>query len=127
MRGYCWAICSVLLVTASQLALRGAASQLHAFTLSALAAMSIPLLLLLVTGLAGYLLSMICWMTALRHLPLSRAYPVLSLSYILVWGFALVLPLNHERFQWGSLPGVVMIVVGVYLIVKSPNEAKQNG
>ncbi|QDY44390.1 4-amino-4-deoxy-L-arabinose-phosphoundecaprenol flippase subunit ArnF [Candidatus Pantoea soli] len=123
MRGYCWAICSVFLVTAAQLALRGAASQLPALTLSALLEMSFPLLLLLLAGLAGYLLSMICWVSALRHLPLSRAYPVLSLSYILVWGCALILPLNHERFHSGSIPGVMMIIAGIYLIVMSPKKS----
>ncbi|MFG7416369.1 hypothetical protein ACG00L_27290, partial [Klebsiella pneumoniae] len=36
-------------------------------------------------GLLGYLLSMVCWYFALHRLPLSKAYALLSLSYILVW------------------------------------------
>jgi hypothetical protein len=40
----------------------------------------------LLLGLMGYVASMGCWYLALHRLALSKAYALLSLSYILVWG-----------------------------------------
>ena len=37
----------------------------------------------LIGGLAAYGCSMLCWLLALRLLPLNRLYPLLSLSYVL--------------------------------------------
>lgn len=65
-------------------------------------------------GLLGYLLSMVCWYFALHRLPLSKAYALLSLSYILVWA-AIWLPGWHEPFYWQSLLGVA-IIAGVLTI-----------
>lgn len=67
-------------------------------------------------GLLGYLLSMVCWYFALHRLPLSKAYALLSLSYILVWAAAIWLPGWHEPFYWQSLLGVAIIVAGVLTI-----------
>ncbi len=50
-------------------------------------------------GLTGYVASMGCWYLALRRMALSRAYALLSLSYILVWGAAVVLPGWGEHFS----------------------------
>lgn len=69
-----------------------------------------------VFGLLGYLLSMVCWYFALHRLPLSKAYALLSLSYILVWAAAIWLPGWHEPFYWQSLLGVAIIVAGVLTI-----------
>ncbi|STU91784.1 4-amino-4-deoxy-L-arabinose-phospho-UDP flippase subunit F [Klebsiella pneumoniae] len=49
-------------------------------------------------------------------LPLSKAYALLSLSYILVWAAAIWLPGWHEPFYWQSLLGVAIIVAGVLTI-----------
>jgi hypothetical protein len=40
----------------------------------------------------GYVASMGCWYLALHRMALSKAYALLSLSYILVWGAAILLP-----------------------------------
>lgn len=118
--GVVWALLSVVIVSASQLALRYAMVQLppvaspllfcnHLLTLQ-------PGTLPLVAGLVGYLVSMICWFLALQRLPLSRAYALMSLSYVLVWGAAIVLPGWHESFSWLSFAGVMSLFVGVLLI-----------
>jgi len=76
--------------------------------------------LLLVAGLGAYGLSMLCWIRALGHFPLNRVYPLLSLSYVLVWLAAVSLTVFHEAFSWHSLAGVVMIVIGLLCIVVKP-------
>ena len=96
MKGAFWALCSVLLVSAAQLLLRNAmqalppVSNVLAFV-SALWHFSSGTGALLL-GLMGYVASMGCWYLALHRMALSKAYALLSLSYILVWGAAILLP-----------------------------------
>ncbi|MBP2170836.1 undecaprenyl phosphate-alpha-L-ara4N flippase subunit ArnF [Erwinia toletana] len=114
------ALCSVLLVSCAQLLLRWsmvnlpAASDLAAF-LPVLLTFSAPVLGLL-AGLAAYGLSMLCWFLALQRIAISKAYPLLSLSYVLVWAAALWFPALNEHFSWGKLAGVLLIVSGLLLI-----------
>lgn len=119
--GYLWAVCSVLLVSSAQLAMKWAVMQFPPaeFSLFFLTAFLFehPLALLaLGAGLLAYALSMACWYLALRRLPLSKAYPLLSLSYVLVWAAAIVLPWLNEPFSPLKLVGVGLIFVGLILI-----------
>nr|WP_305089568.1 4-amino-4-deoxy-L-arabinose-phosphoundecaprenol flippase subunit ArnF [Enterobacter cloacae] len=72
----------------------------------------------LLLGLMGYVASMGCWYLALHRMALSKAYALLSLSYILVWGAAIVLPGWEERFSWHGLVGVGFIILGVLTIFR---------
>ena len=120
MRGTFWALCSVMLVSAAQLLLRYAmqalppVSELDAFV-SALWHLSSGTGALLL-GLMGYVASMGCWYLALYRMALSKAYALLSLSYILVWAAAILLPGWNEHFAWHGLAGVGMIILGVLVI-----------
>ena len=67
----------------------------------------------LLLGLMGYVASMGCWYLALHQMALSKAYALLSLSYILVWGAA-ILPGWGESFSWQGLAGVGLIMLGVW-------------
>jgi undecaprenyl phosphate-alpha-L-ara4N flippase subunit ArnF len=67
-------------------------------------------------GLAAYAFSMLSWFNALRFLPLSRAYPLLSLSYVLVWGLAVAMPIFPDTFSTGKLMAIALIIVGVWLV-----------
>lgn len=102
MRGTFWALCSVMLVSAAQLLLRYAmqalppVSELYAFV-SALWHVSSGTGALLL-GLMGYVASMGCWYLALHRMALSKAYALLSLSYILVWAAAILLPAGTNTF-----------------------------
>jgi len=62
----------------------------------------------LMLGLTGYCASMGCWYLALHAL--------LSLSYILVWSAAILLPGWGEYFSWRGLAGVGLIILGVLVI-----------
>ncbi|MGV3346170.1 4-amino-4-deoxy-L-arabinose-phosphoundecaprenol flippase subunit ArnF [Enterobacteriaceae bacterium LUAb1] len=117
--GMVLALCSVLIVSGAQLLLRWSMLQLPLVTdrqfLNALLVCS-PASLGILGGLLAYGLSMLCWFFALKRLPLSIAYPLLSLSYVLVWSGAVWLPALNESFHWGKLAGVLLIMLGLLLI-----------
>ena len=130
MKGAFWALCSVLLVSAAQLLLRDAMQALPPVSeiltfISALWHVSSGTGALLL-GLMGYVASMGCWYLALHRMALSKAYALLSLSYILVWGAAILLPGWGERFSWHGLVGVGFIMLGVLTIFR-PARRQQNG
>lgn len=120
MTGVILALMSVLLTSAAQLAMGYAMSVLPPVTqtwvfLQALWPVHLETALLL-AGLAGYLASMLFWYLALHHLALSKAYALLSLSYIFVWAASLFLPGVHGVFSVQSLIGVLAIMAGVLII-----------
>lgn len=122
MKGTFWALCSVLLVSAAQLLLRSAMQALPPVSdvlalISALWHFSSGTGALLL-GLTGYVASMGCWYLALHRMALSKAYALLSLSYILVWGAAILLPGWEERFSCHGLVGVGFIILGVLTIFR---------
>lgn len=114
MKGYGLALCSVLLVSLAQLLLRAAMLHFPAFN-GEFWQQPQPLVLLFI-GLSAYALSMLCWMLALRQLALSRLYPLLSISYVLVWLAAISLPMFDEPFRWSSLAGVGLIAAGLLCV-----------
>ncbi|WP_312760116.1 4-amino-4-deoxy-L-arabinose-phosphoundecaprenol flippase subunit ArnF [Pantoea brenneri] len=120
MKRYGWITASVLLVSAAQLMMRWAMPQLpdlHRLSCCGSPLALLPVLLLptlsLTVGLVAYGLSMLCWLRALRCFPLSRIYPLLSLSYVLVWLAAVSLPFFHEPFSWRGLAGIAIIILGI--------------
>lgn len=119
-RGIALALGSVVLVSAAQLGMRWSMLRLPTPTgwLQALSQGEIALAPLAVVSIAilAYALSMLCWLVALRELPLSRAYSLLSLSYALVYLIAASLPFFHEAFSVSRTVGVSLIVAGVLTI-----------
>lgn len=124
LKGYGWGLGSVLLVSAAQLLMKWGMAQLPAIAapLPFLAALRPhwPAALAVAVGLFAYGLSMLCWFHALKRLPLSRAYPLLSLSYALVWLLALLLPGFPDTFSAVRLLAIGLIVVGVGLVCATP-------
>ncbi len=64
----------------------------------------------------AYALSMLCWLGALRHLPLGRAYSLLSISYALVYLLAASLPVFNEHLSVSKTLGVALVILGVLVI-----------
>ncbi|WP_333853179.1 4-amino-4-deoxy-L-arabinose-phosphoundecaprenol flippase subunit ArnF [Leclercia sp.] len=128
MRGVLWALCSVVLVSVAQLLLRHAMVTLPPVdeALSFLVALIhlAPGSGALALGLMGYVASMGCWYLALHRLMLSKAYALLSLSYLLVWSAALLLPGSEESFSWRGLAGVGCIMLGV-LVIFAPGATQE--
>ncbi|EKY3118239.1 4-amino-4-deoxy-L-arabinose-phospho-UDP flippase [Cronobacter turicensis] len=122
MKGVCLALCSVLLVSVAQLLLRYAMQALPPVS-NALAFFFAlwhfpPGSGALALGLMGYVASMGFWYLTLHRMALSKAYALLSLSYILVWAAAILLPGFGERFSWHGLVGIGFIVAGVLTIFR---------
>ena len=119
-RGFALALGSVGLVSAAQLGMRWSMTRLPLPTewLNAFANNSIDLGALGVVTLAifAYALSMLCWLGALKHLPLGRAYSLLSISYALVYLLAASLPVFNEHFSLSKTLGVALVILGVLVI-----------
>lgn len=123
-RGIVYAMGSVLLVSAAQLGMRWSMTRLPAPTqwLQALGSGSVdlPALGLVLASILAYALSMLCWLAALRDLPLGRAYSLLSISYALVYLLAASLPLFNEHFTVSKSLGVALVILGVITINSRP-------
>lgn len=130
------ALLSVAFISLAQLAMKWGMTQLslqfpslqelwHAAQYSALVSDYLPYYISVVAGLSFYALSMLCWVMALKHLPLSLAYPMLSLSYVIVYVAAISLPWIGEAFSWPKALGIVLILAGIYLVFPS-KKAKQS-
>jgi small multidrug resistance pump len=70
-----------------------------------------PLTLL---GLAVYGLAAVCYVVALKKIPVSVAFPSVSASYVVVAVLAHLL--WNEPFGWPQLGGLVLIGSGILLI-----------
>jgi undecaprenyl phosphate-alpha-L-ara4N flippase subunit ArnF len=125
--GFTFAMGSVLLVSAAQLGMRWSMTRLPvpADWLAALSGGQVDLLALgvMLAAILAYVLSMLCWLLALRDLPLGRAYSLLSISYALVYLLAASLPLFNEPFSLSKTLGVALVILGVITINSRPAPA----
>ena len=65
----------------------------------------------IISALIAAFLAAVCWMGAMTKLPLSRAYPFMALSFILVTIFANML--LGESITWSKIAGLALIVGGL--------------
>ena len=63
------------------------------------------------SGLAAAFAASLCWMLALKKLPLSTAYPFTATSFLLILLFAALF--LHEPITMGKAVGTVLIVAGI--------------
>jgi drug/metabolite transporter (DMT)-like permease len=113
--------CGVLLNAFAQLWLKAATRVTGPLVASDAGLMSKALTLLAVPSLwyalTAYGLSVIVWVVGLSRVPVSQAYPLLSLGYVLNIGLA--------WWLFGEVPnaqrvvGVGVIIVGVVLVARS--------
>lgn len=70
-----------------------------------------------IIGLALYFAAALCYMYALRKIPVSVAFPSVSLSYVLValLGFWLY----GEPITVSKLAGIALVCAGVFLITRA--------
>jgi len=128
-QGIGFALASVGLVSSAQLGMRWSMTRLPQPEqwLAALSAGSVDLsaLAVVVAAIFAYALSMLCWLSALRDLPLGRAYALLSISYALVYLLAASLPLFNESFSFTKSLGVALVMLGVITINTRPSRAPE--
>jgi len=68
-------------------------------------------------ALAAYGLSVIVWLVGLSRVPVSQAYPLLSLGYVINIGLAWWLLGEVPNMQ--RVAGILVIVLGVVLVARS--------
>ncbi len=114
-------LAGVLLNAAAQLLLKAGTNRIGEFAFSlenlvpvgARVATSPPIL----AGLACYAVSVVVWIMALSRVPVSVAYPMLSIGYVVnalaAWA------LFGESLAAQKLVGIGFIVIGVFLVARS--------
>ena len=111
----------VLLNATAQLLLKAGTNRVGAFAFSwdnvvpigIKLAMNGPIL----GGLACYVVSVVVWILALSRVPVSVAYPLLSVGYIVNAVAAWML--FGESITAPKLAGIGFIVIGVFLVARS--------
>ena len=124
-RGITFALGSVLLVSAAQLAMRWSMSRLPTPEHWLSAPIDLSAVAVVLAAVLAYALSMLCWLLALRDVPLGRAYSLLSISYALVYLLAASLPLFNEAFSLSKSLGVALVILGVITINSRPARAPE--
>lgn len=125
-RGIVFALASVLLVSMAQLSMRWSMTRLpRPDQWLALPSVDSTALAVVLAAIFAYALSMLCWLAALRDLPLGRAYSLLSISYALVYLLAASLPLFNESFSFSKSLGVALVMLGVITINTRPARAPE--
>jgi multidrug transporter EmrE-like cation transporter len=75
-----------------------------------------PAALWTAAGLASYVLSLAAWLVVLTRYPLSYAYPLLGLTYVIVYVGATQLPSLLEPATTLRTLGTLLIVAGAALV-----------
>lgn len=136
-RGFTFASGSVVLVSSAQLGMRWSMTRLPEPSqwLDALMTGNVSLVALAVVAasILAYALSMLCWLMALRDVPLGRAYSLLSVSYALVYLLAASLPFFNESFSLSKTLGwrwsswvFLRSILHVYPVLGTPYENQRN-
>lgn len=111
----------VLLNAAAQLLLKTGTNRVGEFAFTMANAVPIGWRLAtsppILAGLGCYVVSVVVWILALSRVPVSIAYPMLSIGYV-VNAFA-AWALFGESLAAQKLVGIGFIVVGVYLVARS--------
>lgn len=71
----------------------------------------------IMAGIACYLASLVIWLMALSRVPVSIAYPMLSIGYVL--NAVAAWYLFGESVSPMRLAGIGIIIVGVYIVARS--------
>lgn len=127
-RGYVWALGSIALASTAQVLMKSGMLALPSISLAHWPSLSTLLAgwpaVAVLFGMLCYGLSMVCWFMVLRYLPLSRAYPLISLSYAVVYLAAVFLPWLNEPMSLRKNLGVLIILLGVWLVSRNAQTAR---
>jgi undecaprenyl phosphate-alpha-L-ara4N flippase subunit ArnF len=113
---------SIVLSAGGQLGMKAGMQALHGLSLQGVAPASAtwaelsPAVLWTGGGLMSYGLSLLCWLAVLVRYPLSYAYPLLSLAYVLVYVGATHWARLLEPASALRTSGTLLILAGVALV-----------
>lgn len=65
-------------------------------------------------GVVCFVTSMVLWLKVISTMELSRAYPSVSLSYVIVFIFSVIW--FHEGVSVGKVAGLASIMLGIFLL-----------
>ncbi|MDP2067237.1 MAG: EamA family transporter [Burkholderiaceae bacterium] len=66
-----------------------------------------------ISAFVAALLASVAWMVAMTKLPLSHAYPFMSLAFVFVMGFSGLL--FHEAITFPKIIGIIFVIVGLII------------
>jgi len=111
----------VLLNAAAQLLLKAGTNRVgtFAFTMDNVVPVGMKLVANppILAGLACYVVSVVVWILGLSRVPVSVAYPMLSMGYVV--NAILAYLLFGESLAMQKVVGIGFIIVGVFLVAKS--------
>jgi multidrug transporter EmrE-like cation transporter len=114
-------LCGVLLNAAAQLWLKAGTNALGALSFGRSAVLSTASSVAfephIVAGLTCYVLSVGIWIVALSKVPVSVAYPMLSIGYVV--NAVAAWYLFGEIISAQKFAGIAVIIIGVYLVARS--------
>ena len=114
-------LAGVLLNAAAQLLLKAGTNRIGEFAFAVENIVPVGLKVaaspFVIGGLACYAVSVVVWIMALSRVPVSVAYPMLSIGYIV--NAAAAWFLFGESLTAQKLVGIGFIVVGVWLVARS--------
>jgi len=114
-------LAGVLLNAAAQLLLKAGTNRIGTFDFAVANIVPIGLKIaaspFVLGGLACYAVSVVLWILALSRVPVSIAYPMLSIGYIV--NAAAAWFLFGESLNAQKLIGIGFIIVGVWLVARS--------
>lgn len=115
---YVWLFVSIFLGACGQVMLKLGVNQLGQINLNRTelfhTLVNIFTNLWVVGGTVFFVTSMILWLKAISNMELSKAYPSVSLSYLIVFLFSILL--FHESVSLDKVVGVVLVTAGVYFL-----------
>lgn len=114
-------MCGVMLNAAAQLLLKAGTNAVGAFEFTAANVWPIGWKLAtqphIVAGIGCYVVSVVVWILALSRVPVSVAYPMLSVGYVLnalaAWYWL------GESVTPARLAGIGIIILGVFIVARS--------
>ncbi len=111
----------VLLNTTAQLCLKAGTSRVGEFAYSLENIIPIGWKLatqpFIIAGLACYVVSVVVWIAGLSRVPVSVAYPMLSIGYVV--GAVAAWWLFGESLSSQKMAGITFIIIGVWLVARS--------
>lgn len=119
MQAYVFVFSSILLGAVGQVLMKLGATKLNTAASASLMAKLLTMFTqpFIIEGLICYGLSAVCWIFGLTRLPLSSAYPMVAIGYVIV--FILAVLLFKETVSLVKIGGLLMIVMGVIVLAKS--------
>ena len=118
--GFTFALIGVALNTAAQLFLKATTNRVGELSLAKpllTTALSIGSVPAFYAGMACYAVSIVVWLLALSRLPVSVAYPLLSVGY--VFNALLAYALFDESLSMQKFVGIAFIIIGVVIVARS--------